>query len=79
MQAKDYVGPTYIIRSKKKNDRGILNMSAGILLCYSDAPRQNKSKVVIVINRHVKKEISTTAINDEEVKALESENQPVGK
>jgi NFACT protein RNA binding domain len=70
MQAKDYVGPTCIIRSKKKNDKGILNMSAGILLRYSVAPRQNKSKVVIVINRHVKKETSTIAINDEEVEAL---------
>jgi hypothetical protein len=39
-------------------------------LRYSDAPTQNKSKVVIVINRHVKKEISTIAINDEEVEAL---------
>jgi hypothetical protein len=71
MQAKDYVGPAcIIIRSKKKNDKGILNISVGVLLRYSDALRQNKSKVVIVINRHVKKEISTIAINDEEVEAL---------
>jgi tRNA-specific 2-thiouridylase len=61
MQAKDYAGPTCILRSKKKNDKSILNISAGILLRCSDAPRQNKSKVIVVINGNVKKEISTNS------------------
>lgn len=49
IEAKDYVGPTCILRCKKY-DHALLARCAAIALRYSDAPRDAKSKVSITIN-----------------------------
>jgi tRNA-specific 2-thiouridylase len=50
IEAKDYVGPTCMLRCKKY-DHALLARCAAIALRYSDAPRDAKSKVVITSNR----------------------------
>ena len=49
IEAKDYVGPTCLLRSKKY-DHALLTRCAAIVLRYSDAPRDAKSKVIITSN-----------------------------
>jgi tRNA-uridine 2-sulfurtransferase len=49
IEAKDYVGPTCILRCKKY-DHALLERCAAIALRYSDAPRDVKSKVIITSN-----------------------------
>jgi tRNA-uridine 2-sulfurtransferase len=49
IEAKDYVGPTCILRCKKY-DHVLLARCAAIALRYSDAPKDAKSKVIITSN-----------------------------
>jgi tRNA-uridine 2-sulfurtransferase len=49
IEAKDYVGPTCVLRCKKY-DHVLLTRCAAIALRYSDAPKDAKSKVIITIN-----------------------------
>jgi tRNA-uridine 2-sulfurtransferase len=49
IEAKDYVGPTCILRCKKY-DHALLMRCAAIALRYSDGPRDAKSKVSITID-----------------------------
>jgi tRNA-uridine 2-sulfurtransferase len=49
IEAKDYVGPTCILRCKK-HDHTLLVKCAAIALRYSDAPKDANSKVSITIN-----------------------------
>jgi tRNA U34 2-thiouridine synthase MnmA/TrmU len=49
MEVKDYVGPTCILRSKNYDDSLIIKCAA-IAARYSDAPRDDLSKVSITVN-----------------------------
>lgn len=49
IEAKDYVGPTCILRSKKY-DHALLERCAAIALRYSDAPKDGESKVNLTTN-----------------------------
>ena len=49
MEVKDYVGPTCILRSKNYDDSLIIKCAA-IAARYSDAPRNDLSKVSITVN-----------------------------
>jgi tRNA U34 2-thiouridine synthase MnmA/TrmU len=58
LEAKDYVGPTCILRSKKY-EHELLETCASIALRYSDAPKNDRSKVNIITNRN-KIEVTAT-------------------
>ena len=49
IEVKDYVGPTCILRCKNYDD-SLLAKCAAIAARYSDAPRDNRSKVYIIID-----------------------------
>lgn len=51
IEVKDHVGPTCILRCKKYDD-SLLAKCAAIVARYSDAPRQDLSKVSITVNGH---------------------------
>ncbi|HEX7208851.1 MAG TPA: hypothetical protein VF233_11760 [Nitrososphaeraceae archaeon] len=68
MEASEYVGPRCILRCKERDSK-ILNMAARIVLRYSDAPRDNQSKVKVEINGY-KEEISALPANDTELEGL---------
>ena len=68
MEASEYVGPRCILRCKECDSK-ILNMAARIVLRYSDAPRDNQSKVKVEINGY-KEEISALPANDTELEGL---------
>ena len=50
IEAKDYVGPTCILRCKKNYDHPLLAKCAAIAARYSDAPKLDSTKVLITIN-----------------------------
>jgi len=56
IEAKDYVGPTCILRGKY--DDSLVERAASIALRYSDAPKEVKSTVRIIINNN-EREINT--------------------
>lgn len=60
IEAKDYVGPTCILRSKNYN-HALLERCAAIALRYSDAPKDAKSKVNITINGNESEVTATPA------------------
>jgi tRNA U34 2-thiouridine synthase MnmA/TrmU len=82
LEAKDYVGPTSILRLSEKhnfdndnnnNNTTMLNTCAAIVLRYSDAPRNVQSKVKIV--RTTKSSSSDTNHNTEkEISVLPADN-----
>jgi tRNA-specific 2-thiouridylase len=49
IEAKDYVGPTCILRCKNY-DNSLLTKCAEIAARYSDAPKLDSTKVLITIN-----------------------------
>jgi hypothetical protein len=49
IEAKDYVGPTCILRAKK-HDEALLKKCASVVLRYSDSPKGVESRVMITIN-----------------------------
>jgi tRNA-specific 2-thiouridylase len=68
MEASECVGPRCILRCKEYDSK-ILNMAARIVLRYSDAPRENQSKVKVEINGY-KEEISALPAKDTELEGL---------
>jgi tRNA-specific 2-thiouridylase len=68
MEASESVGPRCILRCKEYDSK-ILNMAARIVLRYSDAPRENQSKVKVEINGY-KEEISALPAKDTELEGL---------
>ena len=68
LEAKDYVGPTCILRSKKHDDE-LVKKCAGIALRYSDAPKDAESKVRVTING-TETEIVTLPADSAEIDAM---------
>jgi predicted ribosome quality control (RQC) complex YloA/Tae2 family protein len=68
LEAKDYVGPTCVLRSKKHDDE-LVKKCAGIALRYSDAPKNAESKVRVTING-TETEIVTLPADSAEIDAM---------
>ncbi|HEX2557869.1 MAG TPA: hypothetical protein VHK86_06065 [Nitrososphaera sp.] len=68
LEAKDYVGPTCVLRSKKHDDE-LVKKCAGIALRYSDAPKDSESKVKVTING-AETEIVTLPADSAELDAM---------
>lgn len=68
LEAKDYVGPTCVLRSKKHDD-ALVKKCAGIVLRYSDAPKDAESKVRVIING-IETEIVTLPADNAEIDAM---------
>jgi hypothetical protein len=68
MEVKDYVGPTCILRSKKYDDSLIIKCAA-IAARYSDAPRDDLSKVSITVNGD-KREITVMPADIETIEMM---------
>jgi hypothetical protein len=49
LEAKDYVGPTCILRTSKSEDMELAKRCASIALRYSDAPKNIESKVIALV------------------------------
>jgi tRNA-uridine 2-sulfurtransferase len=68
MEVKDYVGPTCILRSKNYDDSLIIKCAA-IAARYSDAPRDDLSKVSITVNGD-KREITVMPADIETIEMM---------
>jgi tRNA U34 2-thiouridine synthase MnmA/TrmU len=68
MEVKDYVGPTCILRSKNYDDSLIIKCAA-IAVRYSDAPRDDLSKVSITVNGD-KREITVMPADIETIEMM---------
>jgi tRNA-specific 2-thiouridylase len=68
MEVKDYVGPTCILRSKNYDDSLIIKCAA-ITARYSDAPRDDLSKVSITVNGD-KREITVMPADIETIEMM---------
>jgi tRNA-specific 2-thiouridylase len=62
LEAKEYPGPIGILRGLT-HDQDMLEISAAIVLRYSDAPKQGESKVKVLIDDH-EIEITTVPVDD---------------
>jgi tRNA-specific 2-thiouridylase len=67
LEAKDYVGPTCILRGKY--DDSLISKCAGIVLRYSDAPKDGESKVKVTING-AEQEIAATPADSAEIDSM---------
>jgi tRNA U34 2-thiouridine synthase MnmA/TrmU len=70
IEAKDYVGPTCILRGRKKYDDSLQKKCAGIVLRYSDAPKGIESKVRLMAINGTAIEISAVPGDSAEIDAL---------
>lgn len=70
IEAKDYVGPTCILRGRKKYDDSLLKKCASIVLRYSDAPKGVESKVRLMAINGSAIEISAVPGDSAEIDAL---------
>lgn len=67
LEAKDYVGPTCLLRSRTY-DESILKASASILLRYSDSPKGHNYRVRAKVNNREEEILATSALDEEIVK-----------
>lgn len=68
LEVKDYVGPTCILRCKMYND-SLLVKCAAIAARYSDAPRQDLTKVSITVNED-KSEVRVMPADNETIEMM---------
>jgi tRNA U34 2-thiouridine synthase MnmA/TrmU len=69
LEAKDYVGPTCLLRSKSY-DESIIKTSASILLRYADSPKDAKCIVTATMHNNVITEIYAESAQDEAISRL---------
>ncbi|HYZ65369.1 MAG TPA: hypothetical protein VE574_01455 [Nitrososphaeraceae archaeon] len=69
LEAKDYVGPTCLLRSKSY-DESTVNASASILLRYADSPKAGKCSVTATTCDNTTIEIYAESAQDEEISRL---------
>jgi hypothetical protein len=69
LEAKDYVGPTCLLRSKSY-DESTLNASASILLRYADSPKDGKCSVTATTFDNTIIEIYAESAQDEAISRL---------
>jgi tRNA-uridine 2-sulfurtransferase len=69
LEAKDYMGPTCLLRSKAY-DESVVRASAGILLRYADSPKDAKCIVMATNGNNDMIEIHTKSAQDEAIAKL---------
>jgi tRNA-specific 2-thiouridylase len=70
LEAKDYVGPTCLLRSRTY-DESVVRTSAGILLRYADSPKDDAKCIVMATNGNNDMiEIHTESAQDEAIAKL---------
>ena len=69
LEAKDYVGPTCLLRCRAY-DESVVRASAGILLRYADSPKDAKCIVMATNGNNDMIEIHTESAQDEAIAKL---------
>ena len=64
LEAKDYVGPTCLLRSMRYEE-SIVQASASILLRYSDSPKGHNYRVRAKINNREEEILASSALDEE--------------